>query len=192
MIDFEWQQNPALIKELNALDTAMRDKVMNLLLGRVIAPVVKQAKANAPSKSGALKNSIGQKKLNRKERTQQSIRVGDAAKGVGATRKVLDAVVIAGGRVIRKRKSQAYKLRFIEEGTKRHHLYRTQRQRLRQRNKAIKLGGRWVRLNDINHPGTKANPFLTRAWKSQEPQMAGRFITELEKWVQKNAPKQFT
>jgi len=191
MSDFEWQQNPVLIKELYALDTAMRDRVMHLLLGRVVTPVVKQAKATAPSKSGALRQSIGRKKLNRKERTQQSIRTGDASVGVGATRKVLDAIVMAGGKVIRKRRSQAYKLRIIQEGTKSHKLYRTQRQRFRQRNKAVKLGGRWVRLNDINHPGTKSNPFLTRSWKSHEPQMAGRFITELEKWVQKNAPRQF-
>lgn len=191
LIDFEWQSNPELIAELNALDAALHEKAMNYLLGRTVAPVVKLAKANAPSKSGALKRSIGRKRLTKKERGQQSIRAGQYAVGVGATRKVLDAIVIAGGKVTRKRRSQAYKLRFFEEGTKPHKLYRTQRQRFRNRNKRIKLAGRWVKINGINHPGMQANPFLTKAWQSQEPLMPDRFMTELEKWVQKNAPRQF-
>lgn len=209
MIDFEWRTNPELMAELKALDSAMQAKAIDFLLKRTVAPALKLAKTTAPTKSGALKRSLGRKKLNRKERNQQGISPTQAAIGVGATRRVVDAIILSGGKIIRKRRSQAYKLRFFEEGTKSHSMYRETKGEgtffVPMKNKKI---GKWInrktkvknrkvlKFSDrysmgASHPGTRANPFLTRAWQTYEPQMPDIFMTELEKWVQKNAPRQF-
>lgn len=208
-IDFEWQPNPDLTAHLKALDSGLRQKTLHQLLGRVVAPVVKAGKEAAPTESGALKQSLGRKQLTKKERAQNRILAGESAVAVGATRKVLEGLVLSGGKVIKKRRSQAYKLRFIEEGTKGHGLPRQpkgegnffiprrgtgggiwqKRKTKTKKRKVLKFNGRYAM--SANHPGTRKNPFLTRAWQSQESLMPERFMTELQKWVNKNAPRQF-
>lgn len=47
---------------------------------------------------------------------------------------------------------------FVNDGTRRH--------TIRAKNKpylVFRVGGQWVKVKEVNHPGTKARPFLDRA-----------------------------
>ncbi len=191
MLQFNLEESEAMFQELQLLDEVLQKKALSYILGQAVAPAVKAIKKAAPVGEGSLKAAMGRKKLNKRERRAQSIGELMGAVGIGATRKSMDTISV-NGHDIKKKQFQDYKLRFLEEGTKRHSLYKGNKNRAKAMFKKVYLYGRWIRLSTISHPGTRKNPFMTREYMRHERLIPGRTITALQKWLTKNASRQLT
>lgn len=190
MLNFEYQGDAGLVEEFAGLTEALQEKALTYMIGQAVNPAMRDIRANAPVKTGKVKKSLGRKKLNKRERRYNRIANGLAAVGIGATRKVLDDYVINGNR-LRVKRSQAFKLRFIEEGTKAHRLYKGKKAAIKARFESVYINGRWFKKSAVMHSGSKANPFMTRTYKQHEPRIPERTMVALKKWMEKNAPRHF-
>lgn len=133
-----------LAKLFSALPGAAQRRVLRPAIAAGARPVVKAAKVFAPVETRALKKSLGQK--------SKTYKSGVVAAIVGVRRGMQFAAVDRRGR----KRVPAFYQHLVQLGTKPHPLGKGVTLRNIAKGKATASGAM--------HPGTKANPFLAKAW----------------------------
>jgi len=160
-IKFEGLEPEQLIKELHKLGDALQEKAVYAGLTELAKPIKQHMKAYAPKKTGALSESIGQRRISKTARARLGIPVDQAAILVGPLKKV-------------RGKYQGYKANWMEKGTKPHDI------------KPRKLGGSlkfFAYSKLVHHPGTRPTWFMKRADDSSERQQQAAFFYGMSRYL---------
>lgn len=158
VIDVSFDDYKAFTKQLDSLESDIRGKARYAGLTEMAKPLKKIIKSKLAShvQSGALYKSIGQRRIARSQYSSFDMEQGDAGLFVGAVNKQFHASVI-------KKRSQTYKMHFLEEGTVAHKIRA-------KRAKVLKFKG--FSAKEVNHPGTRATHIL----KNSNAEMQGKYL----------------
>jgi HK97 gp10 family phage protein len=137
-----------LAEFLNQLPLKIEKNIMRSALRAGASVIAKEAKLNAPVKTGNLKKSI---------RTGSNTKKG-----------YVEAYIAAGGKKSKsnKLKKGAFYAQFIEYGTATHFIKPKNKKKL----SFIAKDGNLVNTLSVNHPGTQAKPFMRPALDSKGTQ----------------------
>ena len=162
-----------LINRLKSAEVKIQKKGMRSALVGYAKPIKAKLKFSMPSKSGALRKSIGHRSMLNKEKPYAGFSRNDVVLAVGSTRKVAFKV---------NKKSHhdrlGFKLHWLNEGTDRHRI-----PSLKHRLKKISFAGKV--FSKIIHPGTRATHILSRAHTSTQSQSRAQFDIAMKKFLKK-------
>lgn len=151
------------IRQVDSLEKVIKSKVTAAGLRAIAKPLKADLAASLPVQTGALRDSIGYKKIN-KARSGAMGMAGDTAYEVGATRK-------SGGRY------QTYKLRFLSYGTKPH--------RIKSKSGgALSFGGGFAQ--SVDHPGITGKNYVKKVYDKHQGHMQKLFVTGAHAVLQKH------
>lgn len=157
-------------KQLNQLESAVRDKAMLAGLRDMAKPLKQDLKSTLPHNSGALKQSIGYKTLSKRRRQTLGLQGEDAVE-VSAIRRVLDH---SG-----KKRYQLYKLRFLNYGTQAHVV------RPKKQGGKLKLpNGQYVK--EAIAGGVRARHYLKQVYQKHQSHLQGLFVKGVQRLLAKH------
>ena len=157
-IDVSFENYKAFNKQLDELEADIRGKARYSGLVEMAKPLKAEIKSRLAGHvvSGALYRSIGHRKIAKSQYGLFNMQAGDLGLLVGATNKQFYASVV-------KKRSQAYKMHFLEEGTKPHKIRA-------KKGGVLKFKG--VSVKAVNHPGVRARHILS----GSNAMMQGRYL----------------
>lgn len=159
-VDVEFNYNE-FNKKLNALEKDIRGKARYSGLVSMAAPLKAEIKSQLSNHvvSGALQRSIGHRKIPKSFQSSLGMKPGDEGLYVGSTIKQFHASLL-------KKRSQAYKMHWLEEGTAPHKIRA-------KRGGVLKFKG--ITAKQVNHPGTRALHILKRSNAAMQGRYLGYF-----------------
>ncbi|MEZ0147957.1 MAG: HK97 gp10 family phage protein [Candidatus Reddybacter sp.] len=167
MIDFEFSPSVAhMLKELEAMEAGLGQKAQQQALAFAAAPVKKAIKRHAPTKTGALKKSIGHRKFKAAERAELGIAPDDAAIYIGPKNKL------------------QYRANWIENTGAKAHVIKPRR---KSTHKYLRFYGTFAKK--VSHPGMKAKPFISTGWEQTDEVFQTRFFNKVQKFMGKASAK---
>ena len=169
-IDVEFIDYDKFRKNLNGLEKDIRTKARYAGVLEMSKPLKKTIKANLAGhvKTGALSASIGHRKITAKSKSLYGLQNDEDGLVVGSVIKQYHGSLV-------KKRSQAYKMRWLEEGTDGHWIEAGKTHQKRLRFKGIFVGGK------VWHPGTKAENILKDSNRDMQSQYQNLFYKGAQK-----------
>lgn len=162
MLDFELTavNFERVQQQLDALEISLRTKVNTAGLRAIAKPLRADLAASLPVKTGALRQSIGYKKVTQSRASAIGLGGEDAVYEVGSTKKSLDS---SG-----KSRYQTYKLRFLSYGTLPHRIKA-------KAGGTLKFGGGFSEA--VDHPGIQGGNYVKKVYDKHQSHMQGLFVS---------------